>query len=48
MTSKRCQRAICGAKNFFKADIYLKWWNYFLATVEDEFDFLPIICIVAA
>ncbi len=37
MTPKTCcQRAICGAKNFFKAPMYLKWWNYFLATVEDE------------
>jgi len=32
------QRAICGAKNFFKADIYLKWWTYFLATVKDDDD----------
>jgi hypothetical protein len=36
MTSTRCQRAICGAKNFSKAPIYLKQRNYFLATVEDE------------
>jgi len=33
---EQLQRAICGAKNFFKADIYLKWWNYFLATVKDQ------------
>jgi hypothetical protein len=36
MTPSMFQRAICGAKNFFKTDIYLKWQNYFLTTVEDE------------
>jgi len=37
MTPKTCcQRAICGAKNFFKAPIYLKLWKNFLATVKDQ------------
>ena len=35
--SSFCQRSICGAKNFFRADIYLIWQYYFLATVEDEY-----------
>ena len=37
MTSIRCQRTICGAKNFFKAPIYLKQQNYFSATVKDQY-----------
>jgi len=31
-----CQRVICGAKNFSKAPIYLKWRKNFLATVKDQ------------
>lgn len=40
MSSPDCQRTKCGAKNFLRTPICLYSQNYFLGTVEDQFEFI--------